>query len=95
MTITCQFLYFNYSSRSRSAKTQVTSVKPRRLIAVDIEGKPVDRLPSKVTQVVEVPSSKSRSITHLVILSDFYIDILSLDISERSPVLIHLKNMKN
>ena len=69
---TCQFLYFNYGRTSGK-------VEPRKLHPVTITGEPMDRVPSDVLQVVEVKNQDSITAPFVVVASEGYIDIFTLD----------------
>ena len=81
--VSCQFLYFNYANKVKS------QVKPRKLPILSTNGQPVDAVPQNVMQVIEVQNKDSRTVTFIVVASEFYIDIFALDIGGGVPAVVH------
>ena len=51
-------------------------------------------MPQNVMNVIEVQNKESRTITYVVVASEFYIDIFVLDIGNGVPVVVHLKKLR-
>lgn len=86
----CQFLYFNYSKPDPKTKKFVPVV----LKVKNEHGQPADQLPEDVLQMAEVQNPNSRQITYLVLASQCFIDLFSIDIGSGVPKVTHIRKMK-
>ena len=51
-------------------------------------------MPQNVMNVIEVQNKDSRTITFVVVASEFYIDIFALNIADGVPAVVHQKKLR-
>ena len=51
-------------------------------------------MPQNVLQVIEVQDKESRTLTYVVVASEFYLDLFSLDIGGAVPAVFHEKKLR-